>query len=121
LPTMPIHRPSWSQPTRPRWIIAILALTAEGLIGLLERHLLFWRPRSQSEAAATWQACSGLSTHLRDHPDTSRRHPQCPDVPSSRSRSRHSRQAWRLAAAQAARVPAGPMPQPPFPPCRPSR
>ena len=33
-------------------IIAILALTAEGLIGLLERRLLSWRPRSQSEAAA---------------------------------------------------------------------
>ena len=33
-------------------IIAILALTAEGLIGLLERRLLSWRPRSQSGAAA---------------------------------------------------------------------
>jgi NitT/TauT family transport system permease protein len=32
-------------------IIAVLALTAEGLIGLLERRLLSWRPRSQSEAA----------------------------------------------------------------------
>jgi ABC-type nitrate/sulfonate/bicarbonate transport system permease component len=32
-------------------IIAILALTAEGLIGLLERRLLSWRPRSQSETA----------------------------------------------------------------------
>ena len=30
-------------------IIAVLALTAEGLIGLLERRLLSWRPRSQSE------------------------------------------------------------------------
>ena len=33
-------------------IIAILALTAEGLISLLERRLLSWRPRSQSEATA---------------------------------------------------------------------
>ena len=33
------------------FIIAVLALTAEGLIGLLERRLLSWRPRSQSEAA----------------------------------------------------------------------
>jgi NitT/TauT family transport system permease protein len=32
------------------FIIAVLALTAEGLIGLLERRLLPWRPRSQSEA-----------------------------------------------------------------------
>jgi NitT/TauT family transport system permease protein len=32
-------------------IIAVLALTAEGLIGLLERRLLSWRPRSQSQAA----------------------------------------------------------------------
>ncbi|HEY2263281.1 MAG TPA: ABC transporter permease [Streptosporangiaceae bacterium] len=32
-------------------IIAVLALTAEGLIGLLERRLLSWRPRSQSETA----------------------------------------------------------------------
>jgi NitT/TauT family transport system permease protein len=32
------------------FIIAVLALTAEGLIGLLERHLLSWRPPSQSEA-----------------------------------------------------------------------
>ena len=32
------------------FIIAVLALTAEGLIGLLERRLLSWRPRSQSEA-----------------------------------------------------------------------
>jgi NitT/TauT family transport system permease protein len=31
-------------------IIAVLALTAEGLIGLLERRLLSWRPPSQSEA-----------------------------------------------------------------------
>jgi sulfonate transport system permease protein len=35
------------------FIIAVLALTAEGLIGLLERRLLSWRPRSQSEAATT--------------------------------------------------------------------
>jgi NitT/TauT family transport system permease protein len=34
-------------------IIAVLALTAEGLIGLLERRLLSWRPPSHSEAAAT--------------------------------------------------------------------
>jgi NitT/TauT family transport system permease protein len=34
-------------------IIAILALTAEGLIGLLERRLLSWRPPSHAEAAAT--------------------------------------------------------------------
>ena len=33
-------------------IIAVLALTAEGLIGLLERRLLSWRPPSHSEAAA---------------------------------------------------------------------
>jgi NitT/TauT family transport system permease protein len=33
-------------------IIAVLALTAEGLIGLLERRLLSWRPRSQTEVAA---------------------------------------------------------------------
>ena len=33
------------------FIIALLALTAEGLIGLLERRLLSWRPRPQSEAA----------------------------------------------------------------------
>jgi NitT/TauT family transport system permease protein len=33
------------------FIIAALALTAEGLIALLERHLLSWRPPSQSEAA----------------------------------------------------------------------
>ncbi len=33
------------------FIIAVLALTAEGLIGLLERRLLSWRPRSQSEVA----------------------------------------------------------------------
>jgi len=32
-------------------IIAVLALTAEGLIGLLERRLLSWRPPSQSEVA----------------------------------------------------------------------
>jgi NitT/TauT family transport system permease protein len=31
-------------------IIAVLALTAEGLIGLLERRLLAWRPPLQSEA-----------------------------------------------------------------------
>ena len=35
------------------FIIAVLALTAEGLIGLLERRLLSWRPPSQVEAAAT--------------------------------------------------------------------
>ena len=35
------------------FIIAVLALTAEGLIGLLERRLLSWRPPSQAEAAAT--------------------------------------------------------------------
>jgi NitT/TauT family transport system permease protein len=34
------------------FIIAVLALTAEGLIALLERRLLSWRPRSQSEVAA---------------------------------------------------------------------
>lgn len=34
------------------FIIAVLALTAEGLIALLERRLLSWRPRSQSEIAA---------------------------------------------------------------------
>jgi NitT/TauT family transport system permease protein len=33
-------------------IIAVLALTAEGLIGLLERRLLSWRPPSHSDAAA---------------------------------------------------------------------
>ena len=33
------------------FIIAILALTAEGLIGLLERRLLSWRPPSPAEAA----------------------------------------------------------------------
>jgi NitT/TauT family transport system permease protein len=32
-------------------IIAVLALTAEGLIGLLERRLLSWRPPSQGEIA----------------------------------------------------------------------
>jgi NitT/TauT family transport system permease protein len=35
------------------FIIALLALTAEGLIGLLERRLLSWRPRPQSEVATT--------------------------------------------------------------------
>jgi NitT/TauT family transport system permease protein len=35
------------------FIIAVLALTAEGLIGLLERRLLSWRPPSQSETATT--------------------------------------------------------------------
>ena len=35
------------------FIIAVLALTAEGLIGLLERRLLSWRPPSQAEAATT--------------------------------------------------------------------
>jgi NitT/TauT family transport system permease protein len=34
------------------FIIAVLALTAEGLIGLLERRLLSWRPPSQIEASA---------------------------------------------------------------------
>jgi NitT/TauT family transport system permease protein len=34
------------------FIIAVLALTAEGLIALLERRLLAWRPRSQTEATA---------------------------------------------------------------------
>ena len=34
------------------FIIAVLALTAEGLIALLERRLLSWRPPSQAEAAA---------------------------------------------------------------------
>ncbi|SRR6266851_5079498 len=33
-------------------IIAVLTLTAEGLISLLERRLLSWRPPSHSEAAA---------------------------------------------------------------------
>ncbi len=33
------------------FIIAVLALTAEGLIGLLERRLLSWRPPSPAEAA----------------------------------------------------------------------
>jgi NitT/TauT family transport system permease protein len=32
------------------FVIAVLALTAEGLIGLLERRLLSWRPPSQTEA-----------------------------------------------------------------------
>jgi NitT/TauT family transport system permease protein len=34
-------------------IIAVLTLTAEGLISLLERRLLSWRPPSQSETAPT--------------------------------------------------------------------
>jgi NitT/TauT family transport system permease protein len=34
------------------FIIAVLALTAEGLIALLERRLMSWRPPSQTEAAA---------------------------------------------------------------------
>jgi NitT/TauT family transport system permease protein len=34
-------------------IIAVLALTAEGLIGLLERRLLSWRPPAQTEAGTT--------------------------------------------------------------------
>jgi sulfonate transport system permease protein len=34
------------------FIIAVLALTAEGLIGLLERRLLSWRPPSPVETAA---------------------------------------------------------------------
>ena len=33
------------------FIIAVLALTAEGLIGLLERRLLAWRPPSPVEAS----------------------------------------------------------------------
>ena len=32
-------------------IIAIIALTAEGIIGQLERRLLAWRPRTGSQAA----------------------------------------------------------------------
>ena len=35
------------------FIIAVIALTAEGLIGLLERRLLSWRPPSHAEAANT--------------------------------------------------------------------
>ena len=35
------------------FIIAVLALTAEGLIGLLERRLLSWRPPSQGEVGRT--------------------------------------------------------------------
>jgi NitT/TauT family transport system permease protein len=35
------------------FIIAVLALTAEALIGLLERRLLSWRPPSQTEAGTT--------------------------------------------------------------------
>jgi NitT/TauT family transport system permease protein len=35
------------------FIIAVLALTAEGLIGLLERRLLSWRPPSQSDVGRT--------------------------------------------------------------------
>jgi NitT/TauT family transport system permease protein len=35
------------------FIIALLALTAEGLIGLLERRLLSWRPPSPAETALT--------------------------------------------------------------------
>jgi sulfonate transport system permease protein len=34
------------------FIIAVMALTAEGLIGLLERRLLSWRPPSPTEAAS---------------------------------------------------------------------
>jgi ABC-type nitrate/sulfonate/bicarbonate transport system permease component len=34
------------------FIIAVLALTAEALIALLERRLLSWRPPSHAEAAA---------------------------------------------------------------------
>ena len=34
------------------FIIAVMALTAEGLIGLLERRLLSWRPPSQTEAVS---------------------------------------------------------------------
>jgi NitT/TauT family transport system permease protein len=33
-------------------IIAVVALTAEGLIGLLERRLLGWRPPSTHDTAA---------------------------------------------------------------------
>ena len=33
-------------------IIAVIALTAEGLIGLLERRLLAWRPPSQTQVAS---------------------------------------------------------------------
>jgi NitT/TauT family transport system permease protein len=33
-------------------IIAVIALTAEALIGLLERRLLAWRPPSQTETAS---------------------------------------------------------------------
>jgi NitT/TauT family transport system permease protein len=33
------------------FIIAVLALTAEGLIGLLERRLLSWRPPSTTEVS----------------------------------------------------------------------
>jgi NitT/TauT family transport system permease protein len=35
------------------FIIAVLALTAEGLIGQLERRLLAWRPPTQTETATT--------------------------------------------------------------------
>jgi NitT/TauT family transport system permease protein len=35
------------------FIIAVLALTAEGLITLLERRLLSWRPTARTEAGAT--------------------------------------------------------------------
>ncbi len=34
-------------------VIAVLALTAEWLIGLLERRLLSWRPPAAAEASAT--------------------------------------------------------------------
>ena len=34
-------------------VIAVLALTAECLIGLLERRLLAWRPPTVTEAATT--------------------------------------------------------------------
>jgi len=33
-------------------IIGVIALTAEWLIGLLERRLLAWRPQVQTEAAS---------------------------------------------------------------------
>jgi NitT/TauT family transport system permease protein len=33
-------------------IIAVVALTAEGIIGWLERRLLAWRPPSTTEAGA---------------------------------------------------------------------
>ena len=49
-----VELPELPQAARPAiiaamFIIAILALTAEGLIGLLESRLLSWRPPSQTE------------------------------------------------------------------------